>query len=154
MANPFPFVAGSVLQASELNGIGEAWTSYTPVIKGGATTVTATIQYAKYAQVNKIVFVHVQATVTSTGATNGVITLTLPIQPNTTVGTRTTFGTFLVLKNGVAFYTGSATFFGTAPNIIVAGTAYGSTDNMGANTPAITLQNLDQISFSVCYEVA
>jgi hypothetical protein len=152
MASPFPFVAGNVLTAAQLNSIGEAWTSYTPVIKGGATTVTATIQYAKYAQVNKILFVHVEATVTSTGAANGSISVTLPIQPTGSPGSRSAFGSFLVLKSSVAFYTGVASIFGTPA--LCYGTAYNSVDNMGAATPALTLQNGDQISFSVCYEVA
>ena len=154
MPNPFPFVAGDVLTAAELNGIGEAWTSYTPVIKGGATTVTATIQYAKYAQVNKIVFVRVEATVTSAGAVNGTIICTLPINPVNANTSLSTGGSFAILDAGSAFYAGAA-IVNTGVTIgEVRGTAYNSTDFMGTSAPAMTLANNDRISFSVCYEVA
>ena len=52
MANPFPFVAGNVLTAAEMNGIGE-WTSYTPVLTATVTNptlgtaATATGSYAR-----------------------------------------------------------------------------------------------------------
>jgi hypothetical protein len=52
MANPFPFVAGNVLTAAQLNGIGE-WTSYTPVLTATTTNptygtgATATGSYAR-----------------------------------------------------------------------------------------------------------
>jgi hypothetical protein len=154
MANPFPFVANTVLTAAQLNGIGEAWTSYTPVIKGGATTVTATIQYAKYAQVNKVVFVRVDATVTSTGAANGTITVTLPVQPVGSTSSSSVFGTFFILKSGVAFYQGAAILFGTSPTVVCSGTSYGTSDFMGTTGPSITLGNNDKVSFTVCYEVA
>ena len=150
MANPFPFVAGDVLTAAELNGIGEAWTSYTPVIKGGATTVTATLTYAKYARVNKVVFARVDATITSAGAVNGGITVSLPVAA-TQASTTAVVGSFMILKAGVAFYAGAAVNSTTST---AAGTAYGSVDFMGASNPSITLANLDKVSFFICYEVA
>jgi hypothetical protein len=151
MANPFPFVAGSVLTAAELNGIGEAWTSYTPVIKGGATTVTATISYAKYLQINKLVFVQVRAIVTSAGAVNGIIGISVPtgLNPLTTSSTRV-IGDFFILDSGIAFYSGSA----IAGVTQIQGTAYNSTDFMGSTTPTMTLANNDIVAMSVCYEVA
>jgi hypothetical protein len=78
MANPFPFVAGSVLTAAELNGIGEArlfrlhqhFTNYT---RGNGTSI------AYYMQVNKLVYVYVKETLGSTSSVTGVISMTLPI---------------------------------------------------------------------------
>jgi hypothetical protein len=152
MANPFPFVAGDVLTAAELNGIGEAWTSYTPVIKGGATTVTATINYAKYAQVNKVVFVQVRATITSAGAVNGSISISLPTGlPALTPSTSRVLGQFFILDSGTAFYTGAALATLTT---IIQGTAQNSGDFMGNTQPAMTLANNDVVAMSVCYEVA
>jgi hypothetical protein len=152
MADPFPFVAGNVLTAAELNGIGEAWTSYTPVIKGGATTVTATLSYAKFARVNKIVFVQVRAIVTSTGAVNGSITVSLPTGLDVLAPSITrSLGNFVISDTGTAFYSGSAVANSATT---IAGLAYNSGDLMGNSAPAITLVNNDVVSISVCYEVA
>jgi hypothetical protein len=152
MANPFPFSVGAVLTADQLNGIGEAWTSYTPVIKGGATTVTATLSYAKFARVNKIVFVQVRATVTSTGAVNGAITVSLPtgLDALTPSSTRV-LGDFIIADTGTAFYSGSAV---ATSATTISGLSFNSTNFMGNSAPAITLVNTDIVSISVCYEVA
>lgn len=152
MANPFPFVAGSVLTAAELNGIGEAWTSYTPVIKGGATTVTATINYAKYARVNKIVWVQVRATVTSAGAVNGIINISLPSGLSVlTPSNQRNIGTFMIEDVGVGFFIGAAVA-NTATGVQGFGTNVG--DFMGASIPNMALANGDVVAMSVCYEVA
>jgi hypothetical protein len=77
MANPFPFVSGAVLTAAELNGIGEAGTTFTPTwssyTRGNGTTV------AYYVRVNKLVYVYVEETLGSTSSVSGAPTLTLPI---------------------------------------------------------------------------
>ena len=155
MANPFPFVAGDVLTAAELNGIGEAWTSYTPVIKGGATTVTATITYAKYQQINKLCYVQVLATVTSTGSANGAITISLPIAP-LYQDVRLARGNFFLDDNGTGIYSGLAIISsGNGQTNAVSGFASAQTqDVMGAASPAMTLVNNDKVGFSVFYEVA
>lgn len=66
MANPFPFVAGSVLTAAELNGIGEAAVSFTPTFssytRGNGTSV------AYYMRVNKLVYVYCEETLGSTSS--------------------------------------------------------------------------------------
>ena len=152
MANPFPFVAGTVLEAAQLNGIGEAWTSYTPVIKGGATTVTATLNYAKYLQINKLVFVQVHAEVTSTGGTNGVITVSLPTGLDLINDTGfSVVGNFFVADIGVAFYHGAAVP-GSATTMSGIANAQGS--SMGAASPTMTLVSGDRVAMSICYEVA
>jgi hypothetical protein len=153
MATPFPFTAGQVLTAAQLNGIGEAWTSYTPVVKGGATTVTATINYAKYAQVNKIVIVVASVNVTSAGAANGVVTMSLPIAA-ANIGSTVDIGTcgsFIIKDASAAYFTGAAQLITTTE---VAGSSYASTQNMGATQPAFTLANGDGVGMFVVYEVA
>jgi hypothetical protein len=129
------------------------WISYTPVIKGGATTVTATLQYAKYLQINKIVFVRVQALITSAGAANGIISCTLPINPVGATSIMDTAGSFSIADSGTAYYVGSATIE-TAATPLVKGYAYNSVDYMGASQPAMTLANNDRVTFAVTYEVA
>lgn len=143
--------SGSILPAATLNTIGAAWVSYTPVIKGGATTVTATILYARYAQINKNIFVEVAATVTSAGALNGIVSISLPsgLTPVTT-GDFRAIGTFLIKDSGTAYYSGVATGTGTT----VVGLGYASVDNMGASQPIMTLANGDGVAMAVSYEIA
>jgi len=68
MANPFPFVAGDVLTAAELNGIGEALTftpTYTNFSLGNGTVD------ARYVRVQKLVYVSVNITCGTTSAFTG-----------------------------------------------------------------------------------
>jgi hypothetical protein len=145
-------VSGQVLTAATLNTIGAAWESYTPTIKGGATTVTATIIYAKYARINKNVIVQVAATVTSAGAANGVVTISLPVGLDALFNSDfRSVGVFVIKDSGVGWYTGVAITSGTTA---IAALSYGATNNMGANSPAMTLANGDGVSMSIIYEVA
>jgi hypothetical protein len=57
MANPFPFVAGEVLTAADMNGIGE-WTSYTPVLTASVTNPTlgtGSAQTGSYARIQNLI---------------------------------------------------------------------------------------------------
>lgn len=149
MANPFPFTAGQVLTAAQLNGIGEAWTSYTPTITQGAA-ITKTITYAKWARVNKIVVVEANIALTSAGTASNALTLTLPIAPATS-------GIFSMIGSAM-FYKASTTL----PYILAAVYDSGSLkfwhETAGGNffgaVPAVTVANGDNISFQLIYEVA
>jgi len=77
MANPFPFVSGSTLLAAELNGIGEAGTTFTPTWSGYTRGNGTTVAY--YVRVNKLVYVYVEETLGSTSSMGSAPTLTLPI---------------------------------------------------------------------------
>lgn len=82
MANPFPFVAGDVLTAAELNGLGET-VSYTPTwtnLTVGNGTVTAF-----YLQIQDMVYVEVQLVFGSTTAITGPVSFTPPITATTAV---------------------------------------------------------------------
>lgn len=133
-------------------GAGGTWTSYTPTIKGGATTVTATINYAKYMQIGNTVTVQVNADITSTGAANGIISVTYPsgLAP-ASQGVFRTVGVFSVDDAGVGAIQGVAVAFN---NEIRGRSGPNSGDFMGANTPAMTLANNDRIALSATYEVA
>jgi hypothetical protein len=68
MANPFPFVAGAVLTAAQMNGIGEALTftpTYTNFSLGNGTV------NARYVRVQKLVYVSVNITCGTTSAFTG-----------------------------------------------------------------------------------
>jgi hypothetical protein len=77
MANPFPFVAGEVLTAADMNGIGEAAISFTPTFgsytRGNGTSV------AYYMRVNKLVYVYVEETLGSTSSMGTQPSMTLPV---------------------------------------------------------------------------
>ena len=77
MANPFPFTAGQVLTAAQMNGIGEAGTTFTPTWTGYTRGNGTTVAY--YVRVNKLVYIYVEETLGSTSSMGSAPTLTLPI---------------------------------------------------------------------------
>ena len=82
MANPFPFVAGSVLQAAELNGIGETYTTYTPVWSSTGTqpTIGNGSVTGRYVRINKLIQVQIRIVIGSTStAGTGDYRLTFPV---------------------------------------------------------------------------
>ena len=93
MANPFPFVAGAVLNADQLNGIGEAGTTYTPTVSAITGTVTTASATAKYVRINKLLFVSFTITCTTAGtATNG-FNMSLPVGVTGALATGSAIGT-------------------------------------------------------------
>ena len=77
MANPFPFVANTVLTAAELNSIGEK-TSFTPSFTNFAIG-NGTLNYAFYTQVNDFVSVSLQVTLGSTSVMSSDPRFVLPV---------------------------------------------------------------------------
>jgi len=143
--------AGQVLTAATMNSIGAAWETYTPTVKAGATTLTGTVIYARYARIQKTVWVQVSFRSNIAGAANGIITVSYPsgLTPVSTGGGDQTIGMFHILDSGTAWYVGSA-----VPTNPIQGIAYGGGNYMGAAVPAMTIANNDAISVAVCYEVA
>lgn len=129
-----------------------AWTSYTPTLTQGVG-LAKTVNYAKYVQIRKTVFLQVVMTATGAGL-GGTITVSCPsgLVPVTASDTRA-LGDFLIKDTGTAWYSGTAMAYATSP-VTIAGLAYGSNNNMGANTPVFTVAVGDVISISVQYEVA
>ena len=76
MATPFPFAAGAVLTAAQLNSMGETatftptWTNYT---RGNGTTT------AYQGVVGKWVYVYLKETLGTTSSVTGELRLTLPV---------------------------------------------------------------------------
>jgi hypothetical protein len=123
-------------------------TTYTPVVTQNGT-ITATISYAKYQQVGKLVTVQVRANLTSAGTAGHRLTLTLPIAA-TTANTNQCYGSFTFLDSGVAYYTGSVTLNSTTTTAF---TVNNTNDFLGVN-PSIAVASGDAISFTMIYEVA
>ena len=145
-------VQGQKWTAAIANQIGAAWESYTPTWKGGATTITATVTYAKYAQINKMVIVQMTLVATGAGAANGIWTCTYPsgLAPANNSGYRP-IGTINFQDAGTAFYSGNAVVYDATT---FAGLAYGGANYMGAGTPALTIASGDRFEAQLIYEVA
>lgn len=77
---------GQVLTAATMNSIGAAWETWTPTYSasGGGTITTMTTNLARYARIQKIVFVELDCTVTNAGTGTGFLTFTLPITAKNT----------------------------------------------------------------------
>lgn len=130
-----------------------AWTSYTPVLKQSSTTVTATVNYAKYKQIGKTVFLTVKLTSTGTGSAGGVIAVSAPSGLAPVLDTlESVHGTFGLLDAGTAYYHGFCAY-NSANNGFV-GVAQGSGNAIGANSPSITMAVNDTVMIHVTYEVA
>jgi hypothetical protein len=152
MANPFPFTAGQVLTAAQMNGIGEAavaftptWTNYT---RGNGTTV------AYYMRVNKLVYVYVEETLGSTSSMSTQPSMTLPI-----AATRIQA---LPVSRSRIDDTGTNVFFGTvlpssasAVQVFVdlASGTYTAFANITATVP-MTWASTDKFQLAFVYEAA
>jgi len=123
-------------------------TTYTPVVTQNGT-ITATIAYAKYQQVGKLVTLQVRANLTSAGTAGHRLSLTLPIAA-TSANSNQCYGSFSFLDSGVGFYTGSVTLINTTTVHFVVNN---TNDFLGVN-PSIAVANGDVISFTMIYEVA
>jgi hypothetical protein len=114
MANPFPFVAGEVLTAADMNGIGET-VSFTPTWTN-LTVGNGTLNHAFFTQVQKLVFVQVQFTLGSTSAVTGNISIAAPVpqaSPTQNIVGTSVFGD----ASGVP-YTGVVSMTGSAMQIV------------------------------------
>ena len=146
------FVAGQVLTAAELNGIGES-TAYTPTFTN-ITVGNGTLDF-KYVQIQKLVFVKGTLTFGSTTSISGNPNMTLPVTSATYPGL-TPLGMTRIFDSGAAAYYGLMQYvsttdvgirlFGTSGTLI-AGTA------MNATTPFTWTTN-DEINLQFVYEAA
>lgn len=106
MANPFPFTAGQVLTAAQMNGIGE-WTSYTPVLTAVTTNPNLGSTgggVGSYARVQNYIVYRFAITFGGTGisAGSGVYKVSLPV-------TAVQFGAYYSNVSGVASYFDNST---------------------------------------------
>ena len=79
MANPFPFTAGQVLTAAQMNGIGEGGSIFTPTITSGVLgngTLNCTFQ-----RINKVIIATYNLTFGSTTTITGALQFSYPVTP-------------------------------------------------------------------------
>jgi hypothetical protein len=81
MATFGTFVGGQVLTAAELNSAG-AWQDYTPTWTQSAT-ITKTVNWARFTQLNKLVQGSIKMTASSAGTANNKILVGLPVGAST-----------------------------------------------------------------------
>jgi hypothetical protein len=152
MANPFPFIASTVLTAAQMNGIGET-TSFTPTWSN-VTVGNGTLNYATYVRVQNLVFVQVQFTLGSTSAVTGNAFIAAPVTPANGVQGPCGVATFGDVSAS-ATYTGVTSMnigFLQAIPVNVAGT-YGVFAPTSATIP-FTWTTGDIIQFEASYRVA
>jgi hypothetical protein len=145
MPGPGTWSAGDILTAADLNAIG-VWTAYTPVLSQNGTR-TATVNYAEYSQINKLVFCNVDLTCTTTGSASNAINVTLPVTATSSVSA----GTGLFYDSSGTDVQVLSVLSGTTQVSFYSDT---STTNVLGVTPNVTLGNNDVISFSIVYEAA
>ena len=140
------------LSTPQTTEIGGAWVSYTPTITQGAT-LTKTIDYAKYTQINKLVVCHIMCSITSAGTAANILAASLPITPANV--DQPYFG----CNGSATFYDASAAtpyvlgvHIGASSIANFVGIAAGG-DYFGV-TPGITAASGDQFSFIISYEAA
>jgi hypothetical protein len=152
MANPFPFVAGSVLTAAQLNGIGESAVLFTPLFanytRGNGTSV------AYYIRVNKLVYVYVKETLGSTSSVTGGIALTLPIAAVRAEAVQ--IGRSRIDDTGSNIFWGTTQSANTTSCTLFADNASGTYTAFTGITATIpmTWATTDSFTFSFVYEVA
>ena len=150
------FISGTLINTQyngtawvEVAPIG-TWTTFTPQLRTGATNVASTNNYGRYIVQGKMITAQAKVTATAVGTASGAIKLSIPTGTAVNV-VDSTIGSYLIKDTGTAYYTGAA---GIVEAGYVSGQAYNSADNMGANTPAMTIAVGDVVSYAVVYEIA
>jgi len=137
----------SATYATQTNFSNTGWTSYTPTITQGAT-LSKTVNYAKYKQIGKTLYVNISMTITSGGTAGNRIRTSLPIPVIS--------ADVVVLGSGYYFDAGTAHYPGTAiiydVNTVELYT-HASANAIGAS-PAVTAANNDVMAYNLVYEVA
>ena len=151
MANPFPFVAGSVLTAAELNGIGET-TSFTPTWTN-LTVGNGTLQYATYVRVQNLVYVQIYFILGSTSAVTGNIYFEAPV---TGVASQGVIGNCTFYDaNTTANYSGICSQSGQFIQLLPTNaSATYATNSAASATIPMTWASTDQIALQAVYRVA
>jgi hypothetical protein len=139
--------SGQVLTAAIMNQIGAAWVNYTPTLTQGVT-VSKTIGLARYCQIQKLVIVNMDLTVTSAGTGATGIAFGLPLAAG--AGTTQQIGTGMVYDQNInALYSGPLSLASTTTVTML----YQTGSPVG-QSPSFALASGDVIRLMVAYEVA
>ena len=156
MASPFPFTAGQVLTAAQLNSIGESGIVFTPTISDGA--IGNGVMSATYQRVNKIVIATYTYTLGSTSTITGALGFSLPFTATSASNMPTQIlntGLYSDASAGLDFVI--YPFFSSTTTIrlltSVASTAYTTVGLVNATAP-VAYGTSDIIRVRVIYEAA
>jgi hypothetical protein len=142
--------SASATYATVANFPTSAWTSWTPTVRQGATTLSTTGNLSTYIQYGKLVFIKCSIGITSTGSAGGRISVTSPIS-HTLVPVKYAIGNFVYIDAGTCFYNGSITLDGSDGRFY--GIVHSLADYLGT-TPSFTAANGDSIYFTATIEVS
>lgn len=156
MATPFPFTAGNVLTAAQMNAIGEAGIAFTPTLTN--MTIGNGSQTHTYQQVNKFVIVHGYITLGSTSTVSNSIDITTPVTAKSYGATTPIGQAFFYDSSSGVTYTASVVIGSAATTVVtlvvngVSG-AYTVRTEMSSTVP-MTWAVSDQIRYQYVLEVA
>jgi hypothetical protein len=151
MANPFPFTAGQVLTAAQMNGIGER-VSFTPNWTSGLTVGNGT-QVFNYVRVNNLVFISGKFTLGSTSAVTGNIGFTTPVTSSNQADV-SYVGNVFMQDAGIGSVLGWVAYASNelfVQTFVTNGT-YPTPQGFGATIP-FTWNNTDTFSVNIVYTV-
>jgi hypothetical protein len=161
MANPFPFVAGEVLTAADMNGIGE-WTSYTPVLTASVTNPTlgtGSSQVGSYARIQNLIIYRFRISFGTSGISTGSGTyrVSLPV-----AATGSSLDYYLATNGQTSFFDSSAStlYFAQAwiananyLNLIIQQSFNGFNQDLTSTVP-VTVAASDTFSGLIIYQAA
>jgi len=153
MANPFPFSAGAVLTAAQMNSVSE-WTSYTPqwTSSGTQPVIGDGVLLGKYLRINK--FIMAEMTLITGGTTTfgtGQYRLSLPITAKAPLWNYANAGMGRIFDaSAVQAYWTAALFFAGATTYVAFTTSFGTV----TNTVPMTWGVSDELTVQVMYEAA
>lgn len=141
--------SASTTYATVANFPASAWTSWTPTVRQGATTLSTTSNASTYIQYGKLVFIKGSIGITSTGSAGGRISVSSPIS-HTLVPVKYSIGNLIYLDAGTAFYNASVTLDGSDGRFY--GIVHSLADYLGT-TPSFTAASGDSVHFTAAIEV-
>jgi len=150
MANPFPFVASTVLTAAQLNGIGES-VAFTPTWTN--LTVGNGTQSFRYVRVNNLVYVSGKITLGSTSAVTGNAYFTTPVTSTNQADVSVVGNTYLA-DSGVGNLTGIVVYSSNLlfMNAVLSSGTYTTNSAFSATVPFVWSAG-DYIAMSAVYTV-
>ena len=154
MATYGTFADGVSLKAAEANDF-FVWEDFTPVVTQSNTmTFTGSIR-ARYARVNKLVFVNFAAIFNTTGTSNNSIEFTLPVTASSTSFRVVGSALFKDASNSNQFILGIPVLSSTTACRFLSNTSTSMTTYIGlTNGPNLTLASNDLITVRLMYEAA
>jgi hypothetical protein len=150
MANPFPFTAGQVLTAAQMNGIGEQ-VAFTPTWTG--LTVGNGTQSFSYVRVQNLVYVTGKITLGTTSSVSGNTYFTTPVTSTNQADVSVIGNTYLA-DSGVGNLTGLVIYSANLifMNALLTNGTYATNASFNATTP-FTWSVGDYIAMSAVYTV-